>query len=466
MAQILSNLPLGALIKFGKHQVGTETAEPIIWMVADKNHSGYPANSVTLVAQKIIDQRAYDGGETGATNGNANYALSNINQWLNSSAAAGSWYVAKHSADAPPTSDNTSSGGAYQARAGFLYNFTAAERKAILPTTLVNQVDSNISGTVTSYVFLPSIWEILGTGGVSDGSSRLKYFLSYPATCVLTNQAFTNTSSPNKPNYVEAPYTYALRNTDGAAGTKILTITSSGAGSTANPKEGQLGIRPIINLSATAKISDTTDSSGCYTWLVNNPPTISGSNSDLGNKTDDFSTTYTINEGDSESVTVTEYIDNVGIRSYVPTRGSTNTFAVNGITWLKLANGIHTLKIVATDGFDTATRTLTFTKIANKIVVKRKTPIASSVKPSKILVTPVKNIPDNALVTVEVCNNGFDASPKWETIPYSSITAGVLYDFTNTAKTASKWGVNIRVTVDRNGAEGACYITEIGGNFE
>jgi hypothetical protein len=109
MAQILSNLPLGALIKFGKHQVGTETAEPIIWMVADKNHSGYPANSVTLIAQKIIDQRAYDGAETGATNGNTNYALSNINQWLNSSAAAGKWYSAKHSNDAPPTSDNTSS---------------------------------------------------------------------------------------------------------------------------------------------------------------------------------------------------------------------------------------------------------------------------------------------------------------------------------------------------------------------
>ena len=67
MAQILSNLPLGALIKFGKHQVGTETAEPIIWMVADKNHSGYPANSVTLNAQKIIDTYVFNMDNRGYT---------------------------------------------------------------------------------------------------------------------------------------------------------------------------------------------------------------------------------------------------------------------------------------------------------------------------------------------------------------------------------------------------------------
>ena len=52
MAQFLSNLPVGALIKFGKHKVGSEEAQPIIWIVADKNHSGYPANSVTLITQK------------------------------------------------------------------------------------------------------------------------------------------------------------------------------------------------------------------------------------------------------------------------------------------------------------------------------------------------------------------------------------------------------------------------------
>ena len=38
--------------------------------------------------------------------------------------------------------------------------------------------------------------------------------------------------------------------------------------------------------------------------------------------------------------------------------------------------------------------------------------------------------------------------------------------FKNTSKTSSGWGVRVRVTVNRNGADGACYITAIGGNFE
>ena len=50
MAQLLSNLPIGAKVKFGKHSVNTEAAQPIIWLVVAKNHTGYPSNSVTLVS--------------------------------------------------------------------------------------------------------------------------------------------------------------------------------------------------------------------------------------------------------------------------------------------------------------------------------------------------------------------------------------------------------------------------------
>ena len=91
MAQLLSNLPNRALIKFGKHQVGSETAQPIIWMVADKNHSGYPSNSVTLITEKIIDLRAYDAQgslDQEEYKGDIDYRLSNINAWLNSSGSA------------------------------------------------------------------------------------------------------------------------------------------------------------------------------------------------------------------------------------------------------------------------------------------------------------------------------------------------------------------------------------------
>lgn len=462
MAQTLSSLPIGAKIKFGKHQVGTETVQPIIWALADKNHAGYPSNSVTLVTEKIIDLRGYDGAETGATTGNNNYALSNINQWLNSSASAGNWYVAKHTKDAPPSAANIYYGGAYDTRPGFLYNFTAHERASILPTTLTVQTGTNISTKIVANVFLPSTWEILGTGVVSDGSSRFTYFVSKGGASPLTDQAFNNTSASIKPEKVTNNWDFFTRSTSGEFCCTILAANVY----TRTPYSGYYGIRPVVNLSASAKISDTTDSDDCYTLVVNNAPTISGSNTDLGVKANAFSTNYTVADADGEGVTVTEYIDNIAIRSYVATLGSASTFSVNGITWLKLTNGIHTLKIVATDGFDTTTRVLTFTKSVTKLVVKRNVPIAASTMPSKIIVTLVKNVPTNALIKVEVCNNGFDSNPTWETINDSSVSSGLVHDFTNTTKTASQWGVNIRVTVDRNGAEGACYITEIGGNFE
>ena len=89
MAQTLSNLPIGAKVKFGKHQVSTEAAMPIIWTIVAKNHQGYPANAITLHAEKIIDLRCFDARENTNADydrrdyGNNRYSVSNIDQWLN-----------------------------------------------------------------------------------------------------------------------------------------------------------------------------------------------------------------------------------------------------------------------------------------------------------------------------------------------------------------------------------------------
>ena len=63
MALRLSTLPIGTRIKFGRHQINNETPEPIVWIIAAKNHNNYPQNSVTLITEKIIDCRAYDAQE-------------------------------------------------------------------------------------------------------------------------------------------------------------------------------------------------------------------------------------------------------------------------------------------------------------------------------------------------------------------------------------------------------------------
>lgn len=463
MPQKLTNLPLGALIKFGKHSIASETAQPIIWRVADKNHSGYPANSVTLITDKIIDMKPYDAKETSATTGNSNYALSNIRQWLNSSASAGQWFTATHANDTAPTAANVGS-NPYNDRPGFLSNFTATERGFLLPTTLsVQNVGTGLSN-ITDNVFLPSVRELKAEGDIDDNSTRFECFATQVITATVTSQVF-NSSMTSKPSSLTAYWEYFTRNNSDKG---VRRISTSGGYGNGDAYAGYIGLRPVINLPSGLKLTDTTDSDGCYTVLTQTTPTISGSNTNLGTKSVGFNHTYTVNDADtgtaSDSLTVTEYIDNVSIRSYVATKGATNTFAVTGTTWFKLTNGAHTLKITVTDGFDTATRTITFTKSVTKLSVQRNTPIAATTMPTRIIVTLVKNVPSNSDVKVFVCNNGFDASPTWEEI--ETYESGLAHTFSNKTNTAGKWGVNIRVTVDRGAGEGACYITEIGGNFE
>ena len=465
MAQLLSNLPMRALIKFGKHQVGSETAQPIIWMIADKNHSGYPSNSVTLITEKIIDLRAFDAMERNGLSsnwGDDNYNRSNINMWLNSSAAPGKWYTPAQTIDGSPTNDNVTCNTGYADRAGFLYNFTESERNALLPTTLTTRESFENYASLVTKVFLPSIREMGLSYQATSDSSALSCFISGGIGATLTSQAYTNTLSTSKPASLNKNWSYLSRNSEDD---EIYTIGATDVDDRIYPYEGSYGIRPIVNLSSNTKVSDVTDSDGCYTVLSQVVPVISETNSDLGIKGDGFSQTYVVTDGDNETVTVTEYIDNKIHRTYVVTLGATNKFDVTGAAWLKLTNGVHTLKIVATDGFDEVTRTFTFTKSIASLVVQRSAPITSSTMPKSIIVTVVKNIPTEAIFKVEACNNGFDASPTWEDIT-NDVTRGEIYDFTNTSKTATQWGVNIRVTVDRNGGTGACYITEIGGNFE
>ena len=73
-------------------------------------------------------------------------------------------------------------------------------------------------------------------------------------------------------------------------------------------------------------------------------------------------------------------------------------------------------------------------------------------------------IPAGAKFTVEVCNNGNDASPTWEDITQKART-GQKHYFTNQTKTAAAWGVKVKAKLLRGSATETCYIQSIGGNF-
>ena len=580
MSQLLSNLPTGAKVKFGKFQVNSETAQSIVWTVVAKNHQctpAYPTNAITLHAAEILDLRCFDAKEPSNSNsdrknhGNNRYSVSNLDQWLNKDAAGGAWYSAAHSADhSPDTTAGTGNYGTqYASRPGFLNGFTDDEKAAILSTTIRVVKPSADGGSyedVVRKVFLPSTTEVglSNENSIAEGAAWGYYTSDTARIGYVTQQCFSNTPSSSKPSSKTTAWYWWLRTPHCSNAYYARTVYTAGSLDYFNAYYGNYGVRPALNLSSSLLVSDSTDADGCYTFVWNQAPTkpsyinvptsvyggksatidwgastdpdgnlsgyilqrkvgtdswtqvykganrsyadsitygwttvqyrvcaydsqgatsdyqtsasqtvinnqapvISGSDGNLGTKTAGFSQTYTVSDADGDSVTVEETIDNKTIRSYVVTLSATNTFSVTGEIWLEQSNGSHTMKIKATDSFgNSTTRTYTFTKSVSGFTIQNTEPYTSDTRPTRIKITVTRNIPAESTFKVYVCNNGFDTSPTWEDAT-TSVTGGLVHVFENTTKTGAAWGVIIKVVVTRGEGEGACYVSQIGGNFE
>lgn len=206
--------------------------------------------------------------------------------------------------------------------------------------------------------------------------------------------------------------------------------------------------------------------SATRTVINNTPPSISGVDSNLGTKNDPFSVAYSVSDPDGDTITVTEKLDNQVIRSFTAEAGKEYQVSFNADTFRQILNGAHTITVTATDApGESVTRTWTWSKNVTHISVTMKTPKESAGRPYKCLLNINAAIPTGAVMTAEICNNGFDAQPTWEECTAAALGGQVIF-IANTSKTAGKWGLNFRVHVDRGGASGDCYITGISGNFE
>lgn len=126
------------------------------FIVADKNHAGYPSNSVTLITEYAVQMMAFDAKEP--TNpaagpmeyGNQQWRYSNIRQWLNSSSTA-PWYSPAHQYDAPPDASMSNwSGGnnPYENWDGFLSIFDGGFSNRILTTSNPTKIPDAYGGQV------------------------------------------------------------------------------------------------------------------------------------------------------------------------------------------------------------------------------------------------------------------------------------------------------------------------------
>lgn len=566
MPQKLSNLANKSKVKFGSLY-----GAPIIWIVADKNHAGYPSNSVTLVTNQIIKLLCFDAMEPANGNsdrrnyGNNRYIYSNLRQWLNSDKGAGQWYTAQHSADQAPDSSHVWSGyNPYNTIAGFLNGFTANERAALLSTTITvgkSSTDGGGTETCVDKIFPLSCTEVNLSGDHVCGS-KLAIF-SDNSSRVATVSASAAANSNYDVNANQAWY-YWLRDAYAGSAYSARYVNSFGALGGSSAYVGHRGLRPACNLSSDLLVSDTTDADGCYTVVYNQaptapasisvpseviggenlsiswgqstdpdgnlsgyklerkvdggtwsqiysgssrsytdsitygwesvqyrvkaydsagaesayttspsrnvtnnrPPVISGSDTDLGS----FAATppsyeYTVTDADGHQVTVVEKLDDTQLRSYTATLGNTNTLTLTNDQWLKLLNGDHTLTITATDAKnESSVRTLSFDKAMHSVEFEQTVAMAADDMPTKALVNIQGSFPAGSTLQVWICNNGNDAAPTWEDITQKALTSQKHF-FTNQTKTATNWGVKLKVKLLRGSAEGPCYIQSVGGNF-
>lgn len=342
MAEIkrITDLQLGDKIAFGKFNANASTdTSPMIWKIADFNHPGFPANSVTLLSDTIIDHMVYDTADTTFTSGDPDFNHSNINQWLNGYGT--NWYTQAYNIkNAEGTSVYSDATPTYSTRRGFLTGFTDRERDLILPTTVSYRADQigelnqkiawegseeYMGTTQDRYVLLPSIFELginiySSEDMISDGSKfalmnnlkNLKLDLSAelkesmdPSAMAIEQKNLVTRSSSNKMilgqgganlyainwGSMNDAITGAPADTDmdfQPSSTQLADILTEVKASDTNP------ILPFCNIKDDIFVTyDST--SGCYT-VVNNISDVEFcvDDTDFGTKVGEFDFEYSV----------------------------------------------------------------------------------------------------------------------------------------------------------------------------
>lgn len=286
MAKTLGQLNVGDKIQVPiKEAYHSRFGANIVFTIADKNHAGYPVNSVTLITDKVIQMMAFDAREPGnpisgyASYGNNNYSLSNIRRWLISEASS-SWYYKAHAYDAPPDENMANwSGGnnPYHDWPGFLYVFEDGFADRLILTE-VSTKDPPMTGTYTNVgyykMFLMSTTEGgLSSPYVAEGEGTpLALFATTPARRgTKTNECRLN--SPGGTTTWDADYWFRTASLSTDPGRSYVIGTyGSGAGSSWT-NTNSMGIRPVCNAPSSIVVSDTPNTEGVYTATFNSPPT-------------------------------------------------------------------------------------------------------------------------------------------------------------------------------------------------
>lgn len=280
------------------------------------------------------------------------------------------------------------------------------------------------------------------------------------------NSAFTlvyTVKDPNgdKVNVVEKINGVAIKNISNiGTGEQQITVTSE--------MLTQYEINVVNTIEIEARDNNNAVSYRRFTFRRSNfAPVISDTDRDLGEMDKSISYDYSATDQEKDPITLKVFLDNkIVVQDFKATDNKTYNFKIEGFEFLKIPFGKHTIKIVATDSNGLSSqRVVSFTRVAKRLVMQLKEPRNTDVAAKKVLIIPGWYVAPGAKAKVEVCNNAYDDNPTWEDATVVTNDGRAFY-FQNTSKTSYKWGVNIRLTIEKGKSTAYSYITTIGGSVE
>ena len=204
-----------------------------------------------------------------------------------------------------------------------------------------------------------------------------------------------------------------------------------------------------------------------YTFRkTNTAPVINYTGSDnLGIINSKPTIRYTVTDAEGDEITITERLNGKVLQTYTVSSGTSCTVNIPNMSWLGCGNSTNTIEINARDSAGgSSSKTITFTRAIDRIEVITN-PIKTDKAVTKISLEVGWNT-ENASGQVFVCNNAFDAHPTWENMT-NSVGSNLVYNLTNTTKTAAEWGVSVKVIVKKDGGStGEVSLYSIKGTYE
>lgn len=381
MPKLLSSLPVGAEVKDTQT---TYNGNPILFTVMEHNHAGDPEGSTALVTSKIITLKCFDAIEAGNSDsnrkqyGNNRYQHSNIKQWLNSEKAAGQWYAAQHSADAPPNNGNVFTNyNEYDNEAGFLTNFSTQLKAALMTVTKRVAKNTVLDGggyeDVTQKIFLLSNTEVglANNNNIIEGSIYALFETASNRIAYPTAEAVAKSEYGSGGLAADKPWRWWLRTPYASYSYIVHRMHTDDTIGNSCAYGGDCGIRPACAVSSSIFVSDAPGTDGAYTIIWNAPPVISTDGENLGDKNAPFDLKYTITDADNDSVTATVKLDEETIQTVDQiVLGHEYSVEISVAKINSLGEGQHSLTINAEDAYgNSSTKTVTFNRVASSVAI-------------------------------------------------------------------------------------------------